>query len=392
MREHRASYRPLPGNIPGGVVVCIARMSAADTPKLGLGFAIAFVDQATRRARPAGVAWIDGNHGNTGLFRLVFDERTQLSETPIVQSIPLRFVGLNPSSDMRQIFERNSERVAFSFGNDCLADYVILMFLIPRLLAAHFLQSAFGGFSADSLQDSAALGVSRPIGFDFCAVVSFAHAVNGNVHNAHVDAKNAFRRQQFWIVEVADAAHVPLAANEHQIDFAFAMLQQFALPLAGDTSNRFASTQEPNRNGLIGFKAKDSVVVRLRGMLAKRAFCGLVDFIGVGDFFNALYRGLRGQLEALAQWVITRCLERVLSKRFCLPSLLRQPIARIVTALKRGAQDTGLSGSGSEFHVSNQFHCSSIEGISFMSRPNAVLWTALYPSPWLKPGDSRAFR
>lgn len=311
MREHRVSYRPLPRNIPGGVVVCIGRMSTADTPKLRLGFAIALVDYATFRTRPAGVAWIDRNDRHTCLLRLVLDERTQLTETPIVQAFPLLFIGLNPSSDMRQIFERNSERVAFSFGNDCLADCVVLVLLIPGLLAAHLLQAAFSGLRTDTLQHGAALGVSSAVRLDFSAVVPLAHAIDSDINDAHVDTENALWLHQPGIVEIADTAHVPLAAHEHKIDFAFAMLQQFSLMFTGKARNRFASTEEPDGNCVVGFKAKDSVVVRLRRVLAKCALGIMINFVGVCDFGDRTYRYLSRQLKLRTR----KCHERLYQLR-----------------------------------------------------------------------------
>ena len=74
MRENRQRYRStLPGNIPGGVLVCVCNVSADETPKLSLGLAVALVDCPALAASLAGVGGIDGEHRNARALCLVLD-------------------------------------------------------------------------------------------------------------------------------------------------------------------------------------------------------------------------------------------------------------------------------------------------------------------------------
>jgi hypothetical protein len=100
MREHRLSYSSPAGDIASGVVVCIVAVPAFHTPKLGLGFPVAFVDAPTGETLFAGIAWIDSYHRHAGPLGLILNKGAELTEAPVVQAFPLRFVGLNPCPDM----------------------------------------------------------------------------------------------------------------------------------------------------------------------------------------------------------------------------------------------------------------------------------------------------
>ncbi len=109
MREHRLSYSSPSGDIASGVMVCVITVPAFHTPKLRLGWSVSFVDTATGRALAASVAWVDYHHRHASTFSLILDKGAKLSEAPVMQAFPLRFVGLNPCPDMLEIFKSNAE-------------------------------------------------------------------------------------------------------------------------------------------------------------------------------------------------------------------------------------------------------------------------------------------
>jgi hypothetical protein len=146
MREHRTSYKNVApsGDIASSVMVCVITVPASHTQKLGLGFPVALGDMAASRTLPAGIAWIDNRNRDACALGLVHDEGPKLGEAPIVQTVPLLFLGLNLSSDMRQIFQRDSETGAFSSGDDAFGNAMVFVFLEPFLLAAHGTKAALG--------------------------------------------------------------------------------------------------------------------------------------------------------------------------------------------------------------------------------------------------------
>ena len=342
MREHRTSYCAPSGDIASSVMVCVVAVPAYHTLKNRLGFPVFLGDMPARHALPAGVARIDNRNGNAGLLGLIFDKGAKLAKTPIVQTVPLLFSGLNLDPDMRQIFQRDTQTGAFSSGNDALGNAMILMLLKACLLAADGAQAALGRPGASALQGGAALGVALARRLHLVARVLPAQAVSGNVDDAEIDAKDAVRRQQGRVVKVAHDGQIPLAAHEHQIHFAFAVLQQLTLVFTANVSDFCASLQQPDRHDIAIGKAENPVVVRLRRMFAKSTLRFLVDFVRIRHFGNATHRHLRAYFKFGAQLVITKFVEVELPEYLGFKSPFSNPVARGIAPLKRRHEHTPL--------------------------------------------------
>ncbi len=364
MREHRQIYKAtLPGDIPGCVVVGVGTMPAGDTQKLGLGFPVTLINMPTLTALPAGIARVDNRNRNSGSLGFVSHKIPKLTEGPVMQSVPLLFSGLNLRPDMRQIFERDTKTGAFSSGNDCFGNTVILVLLKPLLLAAHLAKSVFCCSSAYALQCCSAFGVSLPVRFNLRAGVLVAHAVGGNVDHAQINAQHAAWSQQLGVVEVAHASQIPLAAHKHQVNFAFAMLQQFALVIAASVGNLVASGKQPDRDNIIRTEAKDAVIVRLGRMLAESTRRFLVNLVAVGYLGYAAYRYLRCYFKLGAEFVVAKFVEVVLSKNFSFPRLTGKPITGFVATLKRIPEHLFLLFGWLQFEVGYQFHVVKYRGV-----------------------------
>src|ERR671935_1625054 len=76
-------------NDQGREVVGMASEPAADAQEMRLRLPIGFVHESAARTRPAGVAWIDVDHGHARQLRLVGNELAELVERPGVQRGPL---------------------------------------------------------------------------------------------------------------------------------------------------------------------------------------------------------------------------------------------------------------------------------------------------------------
>lgn len=370
MREQiRHCYSSPSGDIPRGVQVGVIAVSALLAPKLRLCFPVPLGDVAAFRAFPASVARINNYDRDTGFLGLVNEELSQLAEAPIVQSLPMLLAGLNPRPDMRQFLQRNTETGAFSSGNDCFRYAVVLMFLEPPLFVAHLPKAAFCCFGADALQDRAPFCIAFPVRFDLGAGILIALAIGCDLDDAHIDTQHPIGSKQTGIIEVAHTGQIPLAANEHQIDLALAVLQQFPLVVAADDGNLLPSGQQPKRNAVVGNEAEDSVVVGLGGMFAeldRRQFlalwkCCLCCLVGVGNLCNAPDGNLGGKFKLLAQLAIERLVHIVLASHAACKRLLGKPVTSLVATLKRRAEHGFLLRRRNQFQVGYEFHSSSME-------------------------------
>ena len=109
MCEHRLSYSNPARDVSGGVLVCVCFVSAGKTPKLRLAFPVLLVDVAALGAFTARVSRVDNFARDTGSLGLVLHKGSKLAERPVMQPFPLLFSGLNPASDVRQVFQPNAK-------------------------------------------------------------------------------------------------------------------------------------------------------------------------------------------------------------------------------------------------------------------------------------------
>jgi len=364
MREHRQIYKATHrGNVPRCVEIGVVAMPANLTQKLGLGFPVALVDMPAFAALPRSIARVNNRDRNSGLLGFVLDKGAKLAEAPIMQSVALLFSGLNRLADMRQIFERNTEAGAFSSGNDCFGNTVILVLLKPFLLAAHLAKTALCCSGAYALQCCSALRISLPVRFNRRAGVLVAEAIGGNVNHAQINPEYSAGRKQLRIVKVAHGGEIPLAAHQHQINLTLAMFKQFALVVAASIGNLVAPGHQPDRNSIVGAKAKDAVIVRLRGMFAESALRFLVNFVSIRNLCDAAHCDLSGYFKLGSKVVIAKFVKIVLPKNFSFPSLCGKPVASIVASLKRGEKQGFLIFRRLQFEVGYEFHTVKYRGV-----------------------------
>lgn len=357
MCEHRQVYNTtLPGDVTGCYKVGVRTMPTGFADKNGLGFPVAFIDMPAFWTFPAGIARVDNNNRHPGLLGFIFYKSSELAEAPVMQAFPLLFSSLNPVENILEVFKCYSHMGAFSSGDDAFRNAMVLMFLKPLLFVAHFTQTAFSRFGADTLQDCAAFGVAFPVRFQFFSSVLVAQVIGGNVDDAQINAKHPLRGKQLGVIEVTHSGEIPLTAYEHKVNFAFAVFKQLALMIAASISNLFAPRQQPDRHHVTRYETEDTVIVGLRRMLAKSSLNFLINLIAIGNLFNAANSNLSGKREFSPKLCITKFMEIELPEYSSLKSLLRKPVTGFITTGKRILERLFLLGCWLKFEVGYKFH------------------------------------
>ena len=178
-----------------------------------MGFAVGFVDNAALGAAPAGVARVNGDDRDASKLRFVAHEATELSKTPPVQTAALCFPGLNPFADMRQVFDRNRKPRAFSVGSNLLRDAVVNVLPESGLPTRQLLKTALGGFGGATLQSLPPVGKLLSDALDIGAGIGATFGVEGEVHDAEVNAEDALDINLCRVRNVAQARyHLPLTS------------------------------------------------------------------------------------------------------------------------------------------------------------------------------------
>jgi hypothetical protein len=235
-----------------------------------LRLAVGLVDRPTFGTCPAGVARIDDDNRDAFERRLVTRELAKLSKRPPTQAVALRLSGLSPPADMRQMFDRNRLAGAFGVGINLLGDAVVDMLSKAGLLSAKFLQTPLGGLGTAVLRTCATNGNFPTNALDLGTGIGAAIAVIGKVHNPAIKPEHIDDADLRGIRDVTDNGEIPCAADQHQIDLAFAKGKQSTLTVAADERNLHSTSERPDADRVADDKAQYAIVVWLGGMVAKR--------------------------------------------------------------------------------------------------------------------------
>jgi len=336
-------------------------MAAMDTGERRLSPSVGLIDHTANRACSARVARIDGGYRNARQFRLVSKELAKLGKGPTVQTVALGFSGLNPFAYVRQVFDGNRKVGAFCSRNNLLRDAVVDVFAEAGLLPGKFLETALCRLRSFSLQARFTLGELGSNTLNIGSRIGIPVTVESDVNDAEVNAKNSFDPDFFRVRHVTNASEIPLALDEHQIDFAFAVGEQRPLALAAHEGNLDAAFKRPDRNGVAAHKAEYPVIVRLGRMLAEMALTLPVELIGVSRLRDTTDRNLSGKAECLPALRIGDLVESELLEFDGFPCLVRKPVTSLIATLKRLAKSLFLLSRWQQLDVCNQLHASYIE-------------------------------
>lgn len=331
---------------------------------------VLFVDCAAGRAPLARVARIDEQHRDTGSLGFVGDERLKLSEGPVSEPSAMLAAGLGPSANVLQVFQPDAASGALRLNHESLRNAVVFVFLESLLFAREFTKSAFGSLATAALKSLATIGEPLAGGLDSRAAMRFAVAVRGEIDDTKINAEHLCCHDRIGLVDIADTRKIECAAHEHQIDFALAKSEKFALALAHHGLDLGTSAKRPDRDDIVRLEADDAVIIGLRGVLAECALNLPVQLVGVGYLRDTTDSDLRGEAEALPDIGVTELVQVESSENTSLKTLCRQVVAGGVASLKRVLELLKLLGCRAKFDVSNEFHFAYIEKLRSKSSPS----------------------
>jgi len=96
--------------------------------------AVASGDTTANRAPLAGMAWVNGGHGNTAFGSFILDKVAELSEGPRVLNLPLLLSNPDAVTDVFQVFH-DDHVSGFAGLDNCLTNPVVKV-THPSLLFA----------------------------------------------------------------------------------------------------------------------------------------------------------------------------------------------------------------------------------------------------------------
>lgn len=284
-------------------------MPTAYTGEFGLALSVAFRYMAAAVAGPRGVAWVYEHHRDASSLRLVADERSELSKTPVVLSCPLPFSNRHPVAYPGQIFQNNRGLRVFGVLNKTLGDAVVYPSLKARLFARHAFEATLGAFAARRLIGLARRVAPFALGFNGLARVGVAIGVGGQVDDAQIDANKPFRVYRRLLRRLHRHQQIKLPISEDEIGLPLAPVELHPLVVAHLHGNQNATAKRCQTGEFQPLKRQDALIVDDRAMGLKRDATPLVPLVGFDDFGDGANGQLSRQVKPRANVIVDGLLQ-----------------------------------------------------------------------------------
>lgn len=328
------------------------------------------------------------DNGNSCHLSLVRNVLPQLAESPVGKLCSLPTSGLNPSAYACEFFQANRGFGALRRLYNSFRDLVIDVFLVSGLLAGNLAKLALGSLRALALEIAPAVREDTAFPFNFGTAIYGSVRIGCEVDNPQVNTQNILNTNCVRVWNFANASNVENPANQHQVYFALAVFQKLSLPFTTLKGDCQPTAQCPDRDSIARLEAKDTIIIRLRRMLAEFASSLFVKLVGIRHLGNTTYCYLRRQTKLFAASLIGYAMQLELPKGIGLPCLLGQPVARSISCLKCQLERFVLLATGEKFDVCYQFHAFKYRGNREKTQENCSAIALLLFLPVLNDGVS----
>ncbi len=301
---------------------------------------IGFIDMPTLGTSAAGVSGVHPDYRYTFAPRFVFDKRSQLPKRPTVQSGTLTATSRNSRADAAQIFKRDRAASALRLCHNLFADAMVGVFGKTSLFARKFFQFALCRARAFGLQFGTQAAMAMAHVVDVTCRVDFAIRIHRDIRHTQIHAKRELDFLQFRFFYFARCLKKELVAEQDQVCFAQARLEQRALSFAADQRDAKPTFYRPDRNRrVIHAPRQDAVIVSNAASRFEFAARLLVQLVGIGNFGDDADCHLCGEVELGVNIFVTQVMQIILLEGLGLPGLLAHELAgdicRFQCALER---------------------------------------------------------
>lgn len=340
-------------------------VSARQTSECRLVGPVTLVDMPARGALTRGIAGIDCDERNSSEFSLVGYKRSKLRKRPTVQHCSLRFPNRYPITYTLEVFKRNPASGAFGCLYDLLTDYVVNMRGESSLTSRKFLEPSCSRSGLFALESGAKPVIAMAHTLDRFTAEFGAVRCAGDLSDAKIDAEKSTWNNLRCFGGITGGSKIETSIPVDQTGLAALTGKQGKLRRTNREPNLQALVENTNRDGLLcNVPTKNAGIVSNRSMQSELPFGFLVKLVGVGDFGDAADGDLCRKIKLLAQRSVNQLVDTILPKLSRIPRLLRNPIARLVDALKRLQQRYGLRGIGKQL-----YYCSKLQLLAIISQP-----------------------
>ena len=192
------------------------------------------------RTATTGILWSNRHDGYAKSFRLVFNERSQLEESPVVEHCSLAAADIYPATNAFKVFNCDNAAGVERLSNDPFRDDVIDVRLKSRLLPFDSAELSFRRTSSFLLKIATAVNECASNFLHLLSRVCLATAISGDVHDTEIDADDIRSRKWKWFGNNTCKVQKPLPATILQVATAPCVFEKFEV-LRGTKKRKFKS-------------------------------------------------------------------------------------------------------------------------------------------------------
>jgi hypothetical protein len=365
-REH--VYRCSGSYIQSCVDICILGISAMQTKKFSLAFAIGFLTMATLVTGSGRVAWVDCDNRDAVEFPFVLDEITQLGKGPSTHFGSLLPLEPGPVTNPFEILKGDSSTGVFGENNERLADNVIRVKSEASFVLAdafHCSASVLSGppfvtarhLAAQHTPDTMEL-LSNV--FDVTSVNCLPVACGDEFGYAKIDTDERldFNRSGFGKIHGAEQVEFPAAID--QVALPFDPVEPLALIFAVDHWDDLPSFKCKKADGGGSAKGHQALIVGHRAMGLEDRASGLIPLETFDGLANGSDSHLARQSEPIAQFPIAAGVDARLTKHTCVKSNTGSTRSSRVERFHRSEQHPFLFDVRQDLELQSQLHPRSL--------------------------------
>jgi hypothetical protein len=327
--------------------------------ELTLAGPIRLVAVPALRTGPAGVPWINDNHGHASQPGLVLDAEPQVGEGPVAKlnlEEPVNWLLQETLADARQVLDGDAELECLGSGDDLLCDPVVLVLLEPGLALAQLLQAALRIPRVPLLVRPYGLLTFPAVPLGLFPGELFAFTGGGNLNDSQVNTDAAGRGDRRLRLDFDGDVEVELTVPMDKLRLTHSPAEQVLVAIG--TGERYSSSSHQRGDPCLAVVDPVQVSIKVDASGDREIWAlGPVDGEGGYDLADCPDRLFGLESEATAKFVVAEPMdisERVYLLRKChlsgviggeihLPDRLRQLCGLLVVWVKAqlGGDDHG---------------------------------------------------
>jgi len=331
-------------------------VATAETPKQVSPWSVSPLVSSTKRTRVAGSSRIHRDHRNSSESRFVFNELSELVESPRAEATTLGSANRYPLPDAFEVFNGDPSMGVFSLSHQTLGDVVVNVssesFLSPRELLEMSLRTSGPAF----LEISPEFTVLLSYFINFNARVSFAVTIVSQMFQPEVYTQGSDRVKRCRFRGFNCRCEGEGFVSEDEVCFSPYPVYSGFLVLSYSDWNLDSTLNCENRGMFESFPREKALIVDYGSMNVEPRFYLLIPLVCLGHLGDGSDRQLSREVVSLSDPVVGEVVELPVVRYLVLEGYLGYVVAGFVEPFHRSFEEVALLLAWGELHQKCLLH------------------------------------